>query len=531
MERRGRFTSMETHRTPEEHKRFLEHIVKSRPRLLEEVQKSTEDLINLVHQFNSLELLAQMWFKNSVGDPNEYKEYSFEGRPPYQHLAALELKDPEYKVRTVEMPGAVEIEKAQELLDTIFWRTFYYYASEPLDPDQIGHLSTLEKLRFDTIVHELMVRSPTYFSHHAEILQEVFGRGFVNDWMSRELGFNVTHALKCVQATSDLMMKRLTDRRDTARAFAEELRVYVSEFKRTGKFGGPQQIKEAVNRIRNMRGKEAKQAIRWIAASWAFYDLHETCSFTASELAEKAEIDLGPVEAFLNKFCLQFGSIPITYLLPQPSSPVRLRPIIKYNERYFCPVIHLLIWALKPQIEKFLKPGSTESVNSDSRFWERYQRHRGDWLMRQTLGYFQALLPRAEVYSKLRYSIVEDGVEKIAELDGLVLFDRYAFLIEGKAGEISPSARRGGQLRIVADLKELVEEPHRQALRASAYIAATENPLFELDGGAKVHLDKNLRKKFILITVTLENLDVFTKELYKLKELGIFGASDLPWAI
>src|SRR6266702_4179501 len=90
MERRGRFASLQTRRTPEEHRR------------------------------NSLDLLAQLWFANSVGDPDEYKEYYFEGRPPYvEHLAVLELKDPGHQVRTLEMPSGADIEKAQELLETI----------------------------------------------------------------------------------------------------------------------------------------------------------------------------------------------------------------------------------------------------------------------------------------------------------------------------------------------------------------------------------------------------------------------------
>jgi hypothetical protein len=532
MERRGRFTSIETHRTREEQKQLLERVVKSRPKLLEDIQKATEDLMILVHRFNSLELLAQVWFNNSVGDPNDYKEYSFEGRPPYvEHLAVLELKDREYKVHTMEMPGGADIEKAQGLLETIFNRTLFYYGSEPFDPEQIGHLSRLDRLRFDTIMHELVIRSPTYFAHHADVLQEVFGRGFIKEWMLAELGFDINQALTFVQATSDLMMKRLVDRRNEATDFVQRLRTYVSEFKKTGRFSGPPDLKEAVNQIRNMRGKEAKRTIQGIAVSWTFYNLHETCSFTALELAEQSRLDANAAEAFLSKFSLQFGDTPTDYLLPRPTSPIRLRPIIRYGEKYFCPTSHLLIWALKPQIELLLKPGGPARVNADTKLWERYQKYRSDSLMRRALMYFRDLLPRAEVYGKLQYTVIENGVEKVAELDGLVLFDRYIFLIEGKAGAVSPSTRRGGQLRLVADLKELVEEPHRQALRASAYIASTERPMFQLENGAKVCVDKAIRQQFFMITLTLENLDVFTKELYQLKELGIFGASELPWAV
>ena len=531
MERRGRFTTMETRRTPEQQKQLLERIVQLRPTLLDDVREATRELINIIHQFNSLELLAQIWFLNSVGDPNEYKEYTFEGRAHYiEHLTALELKDAQYQLRNVEMPGRDEVERAQHLLEDIFRQTLFYYGSEAFNPKQIGPLSRLEQLRFDTILHELVIRSPTYFSHEADTLMGLFGDEPVGSWMGQSLGFDIRQALECVKAISELMMDRLTRRRDQALELFVRLRDYVKEFKKTGRFNGPEQMKHTVNTIRNMRSKEAKRAIKNAAVGWAFYNTHETCSFTAPELAAAAKINVAEAEAFLRKFSLKFGDIPTEYLLPQPTSPVRLRPIIAYNEKHFCPVVHLLIWALRPQIENFIKPGNTEGVNSDPKLWERYQKRRSEYLMGRALAYFQNLLPRSEIYANLHYPWLENGIEKRAELDGLVLFDKYALLIEGKAGTISASARRGGPLRMMADLKELVEEPHRQALRASAYIATTEQPIFELDGGERVRIDKTLYERFFLITVTLENLDVFTKELYTLRELGIFGPTELPWA-
>jgi len=122
MERRGRFTSIETHRTAEEQKRFIKRIIDSRPKLLTEIKEANRELLELVHKYNSLELLAQLWFQNSVGDPDEYKEYSFEGRGHYiEHLAALELKDSGYKLQTVEMPGGAATCLAQS--SSFRWRS------------------------------------------------------------------------------------------------------------------------------------------------------------------------------------------------------------------------------------------------------------------------------------------------------------------------------------------------------------------------------------------------------------------------
>jgi hypothetical protein len=531
MERRGRFTSVQTHRTPEEQKRFIKRVIDSRLQLLAEIEQANQELLELVHKFNSLELLAQVWFRNSVNNPNEYKEYSFDGRAHFpEHLAALELTDSEYELRSVEMPAG-EIEKAQQLLENIFSKILFYYAAENLSPDQSGPISRLAELRFDTILHELVVRNPTYHSHHIDLLRELLGKEFVSQWSQRELHFDIVHALNCIQAIEQLIMNRLDERREKARTFAVNLRNYVDEWKRTGRFVGPEDTREIANRIRNMRGKEAKRAITSAAVGWTFYDLHETCSFTSAEVADKAQIDRETAASFLKLFSLQFGSIPRDYQLPQPTNPLRLRPIINFGDKYFCPTIHLLIWAIKPQFEKFLKAGNPEARNSDIKLWQRYQKHRSDLLLQRGLTYFRRLLPHNISHLNLHYTTVEEGIEKGVELDGLVLFDRCAFLIEAKAGELSPSAKRGGQLRMLADLRELVEAPHRQALRAMAYISSVENPTFQLADGQILNLKKDDYKEFFLVTLTLENIDVFTKELYQLRELGIFETDELPWAI
>lgn len=46
-----------------------------------------------------------------------------------------------------------------------------------------------------------------------------------------------------------------------------------------------------------------------------------------------------------------------------------------------------------------------------------------------------------------------------------------------------------------------------------------------------MNLEKRNYGRYFAVTPTLENLDVFTKELHQLKEIGIFGTTELPWAV
>ena len=67
-------------------------------------------------------------------------------------------------------------------------------------------------------------------------------------------------------------------------------------------------------------------------------------------------------------------------------------------------------------------------------------------------------LKHAEVYRSLVYHVFEEGVLKEVELDGLLMLDSALFLVEAKAGSLSPPARRGARKRMVGDIKELVEQ-------------------------------------------------------------------------
>jgi hypothetical protein len=140
------------------------------------------------------------------------------------------------------------------------------------------------------------------------------------------------------------------------------------------------------------------------------------------------------------------------------------------------------------------------------------------------------VLPAAQVYDGLKYSVTEEAVSKKVELDALVLFDRYAFLIECKAGTFGPSGRRGGS-RMVEDLKKLVADPHRQAVRARRYIWETEKPFFTSVTGVQVYVDKNQFTELVCVTVHLEQLDVFTATLARTEGLGIFDSKELAWAV
>jgi len=178
-----------------------------------------------------------------------------------------------------------------------------------------------------------------------------------------------------------------------------------------------------------------------------------------------------------------------------------------------------------------LNPKSPRAVNKDGRIWERYQKHRANYLVSEGVKLMSDILKHGESYQNLKYQFEENGQLREHELDGLILYDKYAFLIEGKAGRLTEPAQRGSPERIVSDIKKLLVESHEQATRAEEYISKNEEPVLQLPDGQALRIDKSNLDNFFLVSLTLDPLDTFTPVLYQVAELGIFGEGKLPWAV
>jgi hypothetical protein len=198
-----------------------------------------------------------------------------------------------------------------------------------------------------------------------------------------------------------------------------------------------------------------------------------------------------------------------------PTNQRHGRPIVNLGEKYFCPAPHLLIWAIKPSFEEVLRKHSS---------WEAYQQARASFLISETVKLFRKMLPGLTVEISLFYPISAEGLE--AELDALIIFDRYVFVIEGKAG----SRKRAHKDEAVrARIDELVGRSSRQAIRARDYLRDTPNPVLRRADGTAVDIDKIQTKELVPLSVSRDSLDSFTSELNELALIADLG--EPVWAV
>ncbi len=204
------------------------------------------------------------------------------------------------------------------------------------------------------------------------------------------------------------------------------------------------------------KGGTIKRIIKSQTMGWTFFFLGTTvCSFSAEDLAPEAGVPTEQVRCVLKYFSLGFGAIDRDYVMQSPTHELKTRLFIRNGYQYLYPAPGSLVWAVQTRFEETLNPNSANHQNPSVLVWERYLRTRADYLERESLRLFKHALRSADVYHSLSYEIVQDGVRKQTELDGLILFDATLFLVEMKSGSLTTQARRGSKDRLKRDLKRL----------------------------------------------------------------------------
>jgi len=517
--RRGRFVEINTHRTPAQQHQLLAAVAESRVKMRADIERATQDFEKLLHKYTSFDLVGHLWLRHGMFDMETYKETESTLRPHFvEHAAMLQLKDARYELTSELLVDPSDIALAEELLEKIFQSTIAFYVTEKADPTRKIPPTALDEFRFRTLLREMAVGPPAYPQHWEALLSGLFTPLQIAARLEVTLGFDLKATIACIEAVRDLMAAVLLERPAAAHEQYERMKAQLAAYIKTQKFEGNPEDKEMFDNLRNMRQKERNHTMKSLAAAWITVALSDTISFTAETLSQKAGLPKDITSRFLDVFSLPFGSTPPDYVLPSPTPAIRFRPIVKMDERHFCPVPSNLAWAVKAQFEDALK------TRSD---WESYQKHRANYLVDEGVRAIAGRLPGCQPFQNLTY--VADS--KRVELDGLILFDRYAFLIEGKAGTFTPAGRRGAQASMARSLQDLVADPAQQAIRAWAYIRKTSPPIFDTADGKQIIIDKSRTKDICPITLTLDSLDVFTSDLHHLRAAGVLQEGDLPWAV
>lgn len=167
-----------------------------------------------------------------------------------------------------------------------------------------------------------------------------------------------------------------------------------------------------------------------------------------------------------------------------------------------------------------------------SSFYQRYQNHRGRYLENKINSILSHFFPGA-VKETLDYPDLDKSENATTELDLMIVFEPYIFLIEAKSNQYRFESQMGNIARFRTDLKNNLFDAYEQALRAKDYIERVNEPIFRVrKTGEEIKIDKSKYTKYILCTVSLNFLSSIATKLSSLQSSGLFNfKKDLPWSI
>lgn len=444
--RQGRFISVDSRRTPEEHRALLGGLADYHRQLPEILRTKVDELERLVARFDPLDVIANVALKNIFANPETYKEYAHQGLQAHvEYIALLCLKSP-FRTSETRLIDGRDLDKLFTLLDEILKNTIWFYGTEDIDPGREEPPGIEQELRFKTILSQLVVRNPGYPHHLEDFLRGVFGSEPAATWIRSTLGFTVAEAILLSEAAGSLVQDKLKQRAAEAQRQARDFRAAVRRFRKSREAPDTSDT-ELLARLGRLKDKKLQGEVKRIAVGWLFYALGDTYSFTPAELAAAANIDEAKAERFLDTCAIEFEAVKPDFTLPAPTHPLQQTPVIRHPNGYLCPVPSMVHWAIRPRLEALMK--------ADVRLWERYQKVRASFLVNEALRLIGVTIKRGRVFRNLSYTVDTPTGPQRVELDGMITFDAFLFLIEAKAGEFTPPARRGAPLRMKDDLREL----------------------------------------------------------------------------
>ena len=258
----------------------------------------------------------------------------------------------------------------------------------------------------------------------------------------------------------------------------------------------------------------------------------DTSIFAVGVIADAASVDQEQVRSALDVFAVDMAERDATEAAQDffaGGAPFRTRPLLR-DPGGRSVVVHdgLLLPAIRKRVE--------QKLNAAAR-WDRYAKHRGEYLERAALALLSPHFPTAVVHHAFEYFIPNPDATtpeesparftKLVEGDGLLVVDDVALIIEAKAGALTQPSRAGDAKRLARDLRKIVTDAAEQAARLRDRMRD--------DGGLRLRdgswLDLSHVREAHTIAVSLEDLSGIATVTSELVRAGVLTGPELPWTV
>lgn len=423
--------------------------------------------------YDPFTMLACLAYIESVDDPDIFERYEPIDLPAaIEYAALLYLKHPVNPDATKDVAAALP-EVTARLRHALALMIHCYLTASPT-----GELTGRpDEACFATTVNEFYVRTPGYPRFLKRTLSALFGP--FEAWLMANLGFSISDVIAIDNVVWYLIQYKI----DLWLTAVQDAPVHDG------------------------------RALGGLIAS----GLGAAYSLTSKEVAVESGLPRERVRSCLRRFSMRFNTLDEGFSFFSGAHGLRLRPFIVHGGRYLCPQPDQLLWAAQANLERALEPGQPGSVNRDPQLWQDYQRHRLDWVKSEGLRLLSSALGQSCVCRRLGYEVADGAPKEAGELDGLLVYDRTAFLVEARAGDFSKQRPLWVPSEESAAGREAALP--RRAMHAKRYLESAPHPRFTVDDGAMA-IDRAAIERIVPVVVALEPPNAFAATLNGLDRMS-----------
>lgn len=489
----------------------------STEKLAEKINRKVEELEVLIKDYGSFNIVANSIFRNSALYQSRSQEVNREGNPVVQeYLALIALKFP-YSIGVGELIRSKDVMKdfyqINKIASEIISLHSLLHVKQYNVFDDQGELSDMEQIAMLISSEELSVRNETFEEHHWQRLEGLYEP--YNIYFKEKLGFSVDQAIDfCIaisEYTNGQMEKALVEPRASAKQMYDEARAYKYRNKQPNNFYPP----EYLERFKKTSDADLKYEFDTSMMQYTVTMLGHFMQFKIQDIVEMGDIDEAAFMQFLTQFSISFGEVNPDFNMPEVIHPLKDRPILRHDDKYFCSSLSLLDYALDRLF--------ASTLFKDPKRIEKYKLHRHEYLNNEGMKYLTDTLKTATYYSNLLYP----G----GELDGLIFCGNNALFVEAKGHQVTDRAKKGYFDRIQGHIEDVIQESHSQAIRTYNYLKDNPVAQFKYKSGKKVLIDGTQFKNAYFISLTLESFKAVSMSLKVNNSLGIFDRKTFPWIV
>jgi hypothetical protein len=446
-----------------------------------------------------LYIASQLQMSNLFGGWGTYYEPTHEGSEAKVELV-VGLLATQAVTETLGGPTDEEMQSIYDEIEHILGVLLVYNVSKPRSAEyDVAMLQAMGAMRWMTM------RGSSYADHGQDLARAVFGPH--KEWMLARYGFTIDDVIDLGLQAESLANTRVNKLLDQARGFGHDVLKRIQS--EGDKHGLTTDIKKQLSSEKG----------RLHLISLAFIDvlktgLRDALTFSADDLCPPSDaVRRARFDAALKELAIGVGSLdPSAYTGLYDESPFIERPLLELGGRYLLVIPGMVLRDPVALLEDRLlqgKPSFTEA--------------RAKALDRLAVKYLGAMLPGSVAYTNLFY----EG----SELDGLVLFEDIAFVVEGKGTALSVQAQRGDVERLKRDIGKAIEDAWTQGARAREFILRDGDTVFRDDHEGEITIPAGSVREVVIVNPTLHDLGGHAPQLGRLRALGLFPDGELPWSV